>query len=79
MNVSDIYICFIRTEPRVSQSGAHPCGGEGPSPPWDLKNTIFSRFLPLNYAVLHFRVLFFKFFFSMWEDYGSLQDHKKLT
>ena len=31
-------------------------GGEGPPPPWDLKNTIFSGFLPLNYVICIFEV-----------------------
>ena len=34
--------------------------GEGPGalPPWDLKNTIFSGFLPLNYVIYIFESLF---------------------
>ena len=34
-------------------------GGEGP--PWDLKNTIFSGFLPLNYVICIFQVCFLSF------------------
>ena len=33
-------------------------GGEGPGPPWDLKNTIFSGFLPLNYVICIFEAVF---------------------
>ena len=32
----------------------------GPAP-WDLNNTIFSRFLPLNYAICIFEACFFSF------------------
>ena len=35
--------------------------GEGPGPPWDLKNTIFSGFLPLNYVICIFEVCFLCF------------------
>ena len=37
--------------------------GEGPGarPPWDLKNTIFSGFLPLNYVIYIFEVCFLCF------------------
>ena len=35
-------------------------GGPGPSP-WDLKNTIFSGFLPLNYLMYIFEVCFLCF------------------
>ena len=31
----------------------------GAGPPWDLKNTIFSGFLPLNYVICIFEVSFF--------------------
>ena len=35
-------------------------GGRGArAPPWDLKNTIFSGFLPLNYVICIFEVCFF--------------------
>ena len=34
-------------------------GGEGPAPPWDLKSTIFSGFLPLNSVICIFEVCFF--------------------
>ena len=59
---------------RLSYSGAHPQGGgaRGPGIPWDLKNTIFSGFLPLNYVICIFEVCFLKRF-AMWEDWGSLQ------
>ena len=37
--------------------------GEGPPPPpWNLKNTIFSGFLPLNYVIYIFEVCFFMLF-----------------
>ena len=36
-------------------------GGQGPGPPWELKNTIFSGFLPLNYVICIFEVCFFSF------------------
>ena len=44
-----------------SPAGAHPRGGPGgfAPPPWDLKNTIFSVFLPLNYVIYIFEVCFF--------------------
>ena len=38
-----------------------PKGGEEPGPHWDLKNIIFSRLLPLNYAICIFEVSFFAF------------------
>ena len=41
-----------------AQSGAHPRGAKGSSPPWELKNTIFSGFLPLNYVIWIFKVCF---------------------
>ena len=41
--------------------------GEGPVPPWDLKNTMFSGFHPLNYVICFFEVCFLKLF-AMWED-----------
>ena len=38
-------------------AGAHPRGGPGgPGPPWDLINTIFSGFLPLNSVIYIFEV-----------------------
>ena len=43
----------------TSQQGGTQ-GGEGP--PWDLKNTVFSGFLPLHYVICFFEVRFFKFF-----------------
>ena len=33
-------------------------GGEGPDPPWDLKNTTLSGFLPEKYAICFFEVCF---------------------
>ena len=41
---------------------------QGPGPPhWDLKkNTIFSGFLPLNYAIRNFQVCFFFKLSAMW-------------
>ena len=33
-------------------------GGEGPAPPSDLKNTIYSGFHPLNYVICIFEVCF---------------------
>ena len=45
-----------------SLSGAHPRGGPGgPSPPWDMKNIIFSGFRPLNYVIYIFEVCFLCF------------------
>ena len=44
-------------------------GGEGPGPPWDLKN-IFSGFLPLNYVICIFEVCLLNIF-AMWEDLGE--------
>ena len=41
-------------------------GGRGPGPPWDLKNNIFSGFLPLNYVICIFEVSFLNIF-AMWE------------
>ena len=48
-------------DPHGSRQGrTHGGGGdEGPGPPWDLKNTIFSGFLPLNYVICIFEVCFF--------------------
>ena len=44
------------------QPGAHPRGARGPAiPPWYLKNTIFSGFLPLNYVICIFEVCFLAF------------------
>ena len=48
------------------RAGGAPTGSEAPPPPWDLKNTIFSGFLPLNYVICIFQV-FFKLF-VMWEN-----------
>ena len=42
-------------------------GGPRPLAPWDLKNTIFSGFLPSNYVICIFQVCFLKLF-AMWED-----------
>ena len=36
-------------------------GSDGPGPPWDLKITIFSGFLPLNYLIYIFEVCFLCF------------------
>ena len=41
--------------------------GSRARPPWDLKNIVFSGFLPLNYVICIFEVRFLKFF-AMWED-----------
>ena len=41
--------------------GALTGGPGGPAPPWDLKNTIFSGFLPLNYVSYIFEVCFYAF------------------
>ena len=45
----------------ISMQGRTHGGGEGRGtrPPWDLKNTIFSGFLPLNYAICISVVCFF--------------------
>ena len=50
----------------VSPAGAHPRRGPAP-PPLDLKNTIFSWFLPVNYVIYIFEVCFWMLF-AMWED-----------
>ena len=49
-----------RTQTRYEPRGApmRGGGGEGPAPPWDLKNTLFSGFLPLNYAICILEVWF---------------------
>ena len=44
------------------QSGAHPrMARRTRPPPWDLKNTIFSRFHPLSYVICIFEVCFRNF------------------
>ena len=43
-------------------------GAGGRPPPWDLKNTIFSGVLLLNYVICNFEVCFFYKLFAMWED-----------
>ena len=50
--------------PRSSLTRGAP-RGEGPGPPWYLKNTIFSGFLPLNYVICIFEVCFLRIF-AMW-------------
>ena len=50
----------------VRRNRGAPTGGRV-RPPWDLKNTIFSEFLPLNYVICIFEVCFLKFF-AVWED-----------
>ena len=53
--------------PTLPYRGAPEGRARGPPPPpWDLKNTIFSGFLPLNYVIYIFEVCFL--FFAMWED-----------
>ena len=47
----------IVTGPFGGSRGASTGGG----PPWDLKNTTFSGFLPLNYAICIFEVRFLSF------------------
>ena len=47
--------------------GAPKGGTGGQPPPWDLKNIIFSGFLPLNYVICIFEVCFLKIF-AMWQD-----------
>ena len=54
-----------RLKTNLSIRGASTWGGAGS--PWDLKNTIFSGFLPLNYVIYIFEVCFLKLF-AMWED-----------
>ena len=49
--------------------GAHSRGGSGG--PWDLKNTRFSVFLPLNYVIFIFATRVLKVF-ALWKDRGSL-------
>ena len=52
-------------EPPLPDGGerghTHGEGPGGPVPPWDLKNTIFSGFLPLNNVVYIFEVCFLCF------------------
>ena len=43
-------------------AGAYPRGARGPGPLCDMKNTMFSGFLPLNYVICIFEVCFFKIF-----------------
>ena len=64
----------------TKSAGANPSGGPGgPGPsPWDLKNTIFSVFLPLNYVIFVFTTRVLKLF-AMWKDQGSLLHGKELT
>ena len=57
-------MCFasgVRLAERHSplQGRTHGGGARDPGPPWDLKNTIFSVFLPLNYVTCNFEVCFF--------------------
>ena len=47
----------------ASQGRTHG-GGGARLPPWDLKNTIFSGFLPLNYVICIFEVCFWSFLLS---------------
>ena len=48
-----------KSEPETRDQGrTHGGGGD---PPWDLKNTIFSGFLPLNYVICIFKICFFSF------------------
>ena len=55
-----MYMLYIHT---CTGAGAHSRGGSGgPGPPCDLKNTIFSGFVPLNYVIYIFEVCFFMLF-----------------
>ena len=69
---------LLPSSPSVCLSGAHPGGGGAGVPPWDLKSTIFSGFLPLNSVICIFSVGVLKFF-AMWKDWGSLQCGSELT
>ena len=60
------------------QPGAHPGGGGGVWPPWDLKNTRFLSFLLLNYVIYSFAAYVLKLF-AVWGDRGSVQHGKELT
>ena len=80
--------CKTRLSGCTVLTGAHPRGGGrgrgGPPrgaeglPPWDLKNTIFSGVLPLNYAIciLEFEVCFFSFLLC--GRHGSLETPKDM-
>ena len=46
--------CVSRSAPKGRARGAR-------ASPWDLKNTIFSGFLPLNYVIYIFEVFFYAF------------------
>ena len=52
-----VCVCVCERESRGAPRG----GVEGHGPPWDLKNTIFSGFLPLNYVIYIFEVCFLCF------------------
>ena len=49
------------------QGRTHGGRGGARDLPWDLKNTIFSGFPPLNYVICIFEICLFKLF-AMWED-----------
>ena len=52
---SRMVICEHYGQGRTHGGGAS-MGTRGARPPWNLKNTIFSGFVPLNYAIRVFKV-----------------------
>ena len=58
---------FCHGPPSLALPQGRTQGAEGPTPPWDLKNTIFSGFFSVKLRDLHLLSLFLKIF-AMWED-----------
>ena len=65
-----------RTVPRIVRGA--PKGDREVRPPWDLKNTRFWGFPPLNYLNCNFEECVLKLF-AMWENRGSLQHGNEST
>ena len=63
--------------PSSHQERTYEGGGGDESAPLNLKNTIFSRLLSLNYAICVFAACVLKVFI-MWEDRVILQHGKDL-
>ena len=61
----EYHLLALRYFPVAREQGRTHGGRRGP--PWDLKNAIFSGFLPLNYAICILKLCCFKLF-AMWED-----------
>ena len=64
MNNPEIFCCLTQNVARLQ--GRTQGEGPGARPPWHLKNTIFSGFLPFNYVIYIFELCFFMPF-AMWE------------